>query len=219
MAGFRNRVLKILDNIYGFLTPQHSVSNLQLATPITLVHDVAREAELGSGIGEDHGWYMWSINNGLTASTFRWVYPISDQLEGLGLDPRQYSAWWPGLFSIFTRTGIGSVSSVRALWRFPPGSTLGVGDYDFLYPIFATDGTTDGTYNTTTVSTQDMKLYYDSGVSNIVSPFRQAPWLYLPKDAELCITCVAGGAVALPGLQIGCPLWIGKNGVTPPGYH
>jgi hypothetical protein len=44
---FRKKPLGLLDTIYGFVGGLRGVSRLALAQPITVVHDVSREAELG----------------------------------------------------------------------------------------------------------------------------------------------------------------------------
>ncbi len=50
---FRNAPLRLLDRIYGFVGGLRGVRSVDLSSPIVLVHDVSREAELGtySGIG------------------------------------------------------------------------------------------------------------------------------------------------------------------------
>lgn len=57
MAEFSGKPLGILDRIYRFVGSLRGVNTMELGTPIQLVHDVSRQAELGVQVTPDDGYF------------------------------------------------------------------------------------------------------------------------------------------------------------------
>jgi len=73
---FRARSLGVLDKVYDFDGGTRGLSEFDLEGAIQPVHDLSREAELGSGHGRNHGFYIMRIVN-----THVGVGSITDQLN------------------------------------------------------------------------------------------------------------------------------------------
>ncbi len=59
MAKFRSRVLTVLDRLYEIVGGNVGVDQLDLVSPIQLVHDVSRESERGEGLNPDGSSIGW----------------------------------------------------------------------------------------------------------------------------------------------------------------
>lgn len=65
MAEFNSRALAVLDRIYRFVGAPRFSRALDVAIPIQVVHDVSREAEVGSGRGLYEGYMVLEAAHGI----------------------------------------------------------------------------------------------------------------------------------------------------------
>lgn len=223
MADFRNRVLNVLDNVYGFLSEKRSISRVELEHSVQLVHDVSREAELGTGAGEDQGFGIIEINQSLIAGNLDYALNIYDLLDDctsfrLCLDSSLYRIWYMGGAAAWATTdAAGKCTSVAAQWVLPALSQRFLSSaYPGQIPFLYTDAHKD-TFLQATTPTVRAQLYAPS--TSFQPELRIRTPLYLPRGTQLTYRMVGTGVSAAPGVTLNVPIWFGKVGVTPPGMR
>jgi hypothetical protein len=210
---FRNKCLEVLDRVYDFVGGLRTVSQADLNLPIQLVHDVSREAELGSPYGRNQGYgsYNWG-NNHAGAGTLNSVYePYVSILNSLALDPvyvppaGDVDLWLIGYGAYITANTLGSLVCNLMFSAFPPET--GFVNIPFLW---AQDVVTTTDWPGTGTSLGIAEL--NDGSKNMVRNLR-LPML-LPYGCRLGIRSNTTGAA---NVFLSTVIWIGRKGTTPPG--
>jgi len=218
MGQFRNKPLGVLDRIYGFLSGKTQVSNAQLETPLTLVHDVSREAELGGGIGQNGGFLMGQVYVAVPGLN---VYRgTADPYGGLSnptfLGPHNsadYDIWWMGHAGMWVPSaGSGDIVGAGLAFAFIVNSMPFIETNPTYVPIFR-------------AATDQATVTDIAGTGSIYASMpdtdRRLPTvpLYLPPGTLVTYHLSTGAAIASPGSVFWWLLWAGKKGTTPPGMR
>lgn len=211
MVEFTRKPLKLLDGIYRFVGGLSGVSRVDLASDITLVHDVSRQAER-SGYGSFYGRVFWSeevVCPG-AASTEKIIYrrTISPLL---GYPDERYELWLMNAHAECQQSDIGDVTSV----------TMIMGKDSVSAPA----GTPQGHQEiAVTQSHAEPVAYWDAmrsssnasgGVRGGVSSIQQWP---RPRQSEW--GCFFGWQLvssAAATIHFTTEFWAGPLGSTPPG--
>jgi len=217
MAEFRNRVLAILDRIYGFTAAKSYTDKLDLNSPIQLTHDTSREAEVGSAYGLHGG---FSINtvcaaNHVGASTIRNTIDAYTKIlspgSGGGIDPvlnpvgTEVDAWIIAQQMYVSATNASKITAaINVNGDILPETTLTT------WPLFY--GTTSQFYASNWAGTGDVleevNLIGATYGKNYTFPFR------VPHDSRFALRSESTGAMNTEWRLL---LWIGRKGTAPPG--
>jgi hypothetical protein len=93
MAEFQKKPLQILDRLYGFVGGLRGARSVDLSSDITLVHDVARQAEV-NGLGGFSGNLLWQGEyTRVGASDEVNLERIADVEPALGVGTEEYELW------------------------------------------------------------------------------------------------------------------------------
>jgi len=215
MAEFRNRVLSILDRIYSFTAAKTYTDKLDLNSPMQLVHDVSREAELGSSWGRFGG---YAIANGATthagAGTEYWVldayYPF---WNGGVLDPivnpgeNEMDVWVLGI-QLQTTAAPNEVTVGWMTQSIPPAAAGGLNTFVW----FRATSTT--TYATNWGGTGNVLILCNEGTDQEPAhnpfPFR------MPHGSRFWMRTNTGAAATI---TLSILAWVGRPGTAPPGMR
>lgn len=218
MGQFRNKPLAVLDYIYGFLSGKTQVSSAQLETPLTLVHDVSREAELGGGIGQFGGYLLYQYYQSIGGANV-YQYTSSDVYDSLSNatflgphNPQNYSVWYAGYSGVWVpAAGTGDVTATSINFCVPVASRMPFTETNPIYiPIFGT-------------GSSQLPLTDQAGTGFVYSSVRSTDYglqgkpLFLPRGTLASYYVGTGAAIASPGAVIWWLAWAGKKGTTPPG--
>jgi len=205
MATFRNRPLPVLDRIYGFLSGRTSPPEIQTESPLTLVHDVSREAELGAAYGRNLGYGVQNMTQAYNS------FAVEEQQQDAyswllsGFDPQldpyenDVSIW------------IVDCHATSTVPADMDAAVLAIGNYGTLTPstietyrvlsVWDTDYATGSNYTAT------------GNVYNHV-PEWEAQWPILVHRGERLLLGVDGGGSG--SLVVYIYYWVGRKGTTPP---
>lgn len=218
MSKYSARPLQILESIYRFVGGQRSSSSVDLASPVTLVHDVGRQAERATGffaIRETDQLALLGTTDRTTltrASIFTGAsVALAGKLRDLGLDSRA-AVWLMQLTATLDPT---SVNITQAAAGLTQGGTLALNTESQLVYL-ANQG-----FGSQLIAAQDFNLCYRDGAGVDHAP-QDVPQLKLPQllaDAAgtalvILTTASGGGACQIRWSEL---LWIGPTGATPPG--
>lgn len=210
MAKFTRSILRILNRLYRFGSggPQ-GTDTLDLTSPIQLVHDVSREAELGSGKDLEGGYFFipYSVTHAGAGSVNEEITPataLGNVAETAGED---LDVW---ILEVLTHDNLNVISLLTVDLIFPstfPGLTPGAG-YTPVLPIYIQSGTTE-------VCAPGAGGYLYAGVGT--AAVRSAlPVRYPSVGATIGIRSTVTGATAFD-LFLLC--WVAPKGTTPPGVR
>jgi len=218
VAEFRARVLGILDRIYRFTAAKTYTDQLDLSSPIQLVHDVHREAELGTGIGIYDGFVnlgSWGVNHP-GGNTQRYVIdPYVSILAGASpVDPvKQYVAddidAWLMSFQVISDTSNQPATAFRFGWivdDMSPYATESMPVY-----FFEGNGTTANATNY--AGTGTIALLQKEPCDTAVPYITPLPFLF-PHTGRVSIASVSTAAC---NVFVHALLWVGARGTSPPG--
>lgn len=217
MPLFKNRVLQSLDRIYKIVGKQ-APNSIETSPPITLVHDVSREAGLGAGLGNHYG-YFWDdheISAAMAGTEWDWETPGSRIESGFIFEeapPSLDSLWlWHIACGISSDLAVGTqLTGVRVALTWPPGES-GM-DGRRLFPLLVAEGVTafgdagtlggDANVAFNNGAAEDFFYYYD----------RPVP-MAIHSTYTIRTTWSGSGSQYFWHLN-----WIGPRGVTPPGMR
>lgn len=215
MARFRNRILPMVDRLYGIIGDKTTFGQIQVEQPIQPVHNVAREAEVGSGHPVD--WNGYHVGQTITAAagsgTYNAVTEIFvEQLLGQ-LNPADYCAWvmdvqcgvangeGADVDRINVIAGTGQESDIPFL-----NNTI----YDWVQPLFYYNDT-DGHYYPSES--------WDGGLDRDVflPVWKMNRPILLPYPGAITTRFRTTAALAAPGFFSTALIWLGRKGTSPPG--
>jgi len=211
MADFRARVLGVLDRIYKFTSSKTYTSKLDLNSPIQLVHDVSREAELGGDLGRFGGWVlMGSTYAHVGASTENAVFePYANMVIAGNLTPYpitedEIDIW---LFDLAVRFDAENLTQCTAAIAYPAMEPRAV---TAEFPLFYT--TQDNFFFTDYAGSADVRLGVDSNTQRVYAQTNYPR--YIPHGARISLRSISTGAMGIDWFFFG---WVGKAGTQPPG--
>lgn len=207
MAEFLKKPLGLLDRIYGFVGGLRGTNRVDLASEITLVHDVSRGAER-IGYGREDGWARLMIRHAHGGANAQRSTQLLSVLPTLIERPASEVAIW--LMNVSGWATTNAISLVTSSVRIPQGTLpqtgTGVASYDQYIPVFNVRTVNAFTYD----GTNDYYLFEQDKDYDIGPPLP----LYCPQGAELNLRTVSTAAW---GPQVDYLFWIGAKGATPPG--
>lgn len=212
---FNARPWGVLDRIYRFVGGISPTRAISVEQPVTLVHDLSREAERGSGYGEWEGfWVFGGTNAHAGASTLVSVYwPTQAAAALLGISATEIGVWLKAVSQFCPTVDAANWSSSQVAMgyqaRISPGAPYGPAGapYRLLQWSQAAQVTAVGDAaggSTVSIAAQQMAL----------SPPWQEPSIYVPQDSAITFRSISTGVV-----NITCNLlcWVGPRGASPPG--
>lgn len=220
MAQFKHRVLGVLDRIYGFVSDKTYTSTLNLDVPISLVHDVSRQAELGSGLGNEGGYFWMQYNQAVAgASSYRYrddIYASVSSLPAWGYPvEEQYRIWYAGISLAETSSdGIGDVTSLGMGYELPINSMDFINTYRVFLPTLYTGNLQARLTDQTALSDRYISV---PGAATGNIPWNNRP-IQLPRGTLWGYSLLTGAAIS-GGVNFHVYYWIGKKGTTPPGLR
>lgn len=126
MSVISKKVLQALDFIYKFVEGQSGPLTVDLDSPVVLVHDVSRNAALGSGINNQLGYYIHQTVNvhGSGGQLFD-TYDPWTEIDALSIPRNLVSVWLVDMWAQ-TDTAL-SIDVIQTAALFPtvPGSFQG----------------------------------------------------------------------------------------------
>ncbi len=207
MSGFTQRPLQLLDGIYRFVGGLVGVNRVDLASDITLVHDVGRQAEK-SGAGGYFGRFQWretdTVNGGPTETE---ITRVANILPLLPYDlESQYELWllrasattsiadWTDLTRVNLYHGVEAASN-RYVTQINPGSQA---TYDLIVSWVQADF---------------QSIANIAGTAKAGAGWGGAPVRIFPNGyVGVSITTTASAVVDWT-----MDFWVGPMGATPPG--
>lgn len=219
MADFRARILGVLDGIYRFTAAKTYTDKLDLNAPIQLVHDVSREAELGSGKGLWGGYatlVYWGVNHP-GAGQLRYVIdPYVTLLQSATpLDPVQTFLadqldMWLISFQVHTDTVNEPATRFTFTYVFDDvNPTTGEA-----YPVAFFEGSGGTTIVTDFPGTGSEYLLRPETNSDHLQCVK-LPFLF-PHTGRVAISSQAGAAC---NVFVHALVWVGSRGTAPPGMR
>ena len=210
MADFNSRAILVLDRIYRFVGGKTLGRLFDTETPITPVHDVSREAEIGAGFGQSLGYWNWNrFRAAAGAETYRYADDIKTQLTWYS-NPDPANTWTWLLHAGFNISAATLTRCSAVLWQPAFGGVLpgtpGTPYWASLGVYFANDvgGCTDqaGTGGT-----------FEGQTTTNIEAARQYP-IPVFDGATLSLEVTVGGACSW---NFSALMWTGPKGVLPPG--
>jgi len=212
MAEFRARVLGVLDRIYKFTAAKAYTNKMDLSSPIQLVHDVSREAEV-SGLGNEIGHV---------------VIPVDITHAGSGSET--------GLIDLYGTLRGGWYEDLNEeqiqIWLLRIGASLSGTAYTELNIGFAPDNlpitTTSGHTLFPLWRAQAVEIFTNYGgaaqralvvdpTDTLIAPDSgNLPLLIPHQECRLTYRGTSTGAINVY-LRFYC--WVGPRGTTPPGMQ
>lgn len=224
MALWKARTLDALGRIFKFTAGDTLQQRMDLQTPVQPVLDISRLSALGSGVGDECGFFIVDMLDPCAAASSHWqeqlLYPILGA-SGFNLPDveRDYRIWImavssycdAGETSKITRWGAG-VSMDGTKMRLnstgeDPVFMLagGIGQPALSYPLIKSfDGSGWDLLPTCAV---------DGEGTVSLTPLP----LYIPPPAKLGTLCQTSAAMGAPGIMTIFLCWAGVKGTTPPG--
>lgn len=209
MPAFKNRVLTVLDRIYSIIGDQ-APNDIETKAPITLVHDVSRDAGLGAALGRFGGYFAdqtFLVHAGADTQ-----YAILDPYGSLqagfidvGAFPSRESIWVWHLDCFLTLSAANLTSSTISLFRPTTFPDVTQDCYQILYSYAS--ATTVG--NSAGVGSVPV----GQGATAIATP--QTPVL-IPDGGLYTFRSTSSGAMTNYATYLA---WVGPKGVPPPGMR
>lgn len=210
MAQIGNSVLRVLNRLYSFVGGVQGVQNMDLLSPVTVVHDVSREAELGSDLTPFLGFHVLTQQlNHAGADTQRAATDPFTQVATYGAIPDHDISLWLLDCTIYPSTnaiGVVYCALFQSL-QYPgvgaagyyPSKVIRVADDQAGVANFAGGGTA---YQGITANTAF------HAVDQIRDP------ILIHPGSRFTTASTSTGAMAL---IVHWFLWAGRRGTTPPG--
>jgi hypothetical protein len=214
MADFRGRVLEILDRIYHFTGTVASTSRLDLNAPIQLVHDVSREAELGSAYGRHEGFAIVGaqVTHVGASTAYTAVDPYATVIAWGGFDPgaqptREDIGLW--LMDVSVAVLNGALTSLATSLDYP--EMLPQTGTDNVFPLNYETFDTIPFCNYAGVG--DRIVMLPSLAGTVGTNYPNFP-RYLPYGTRIAFRTVTSGAEVIETRSL---VWMGQKGTSPPG--
>lgn len=213
MSEFRNKPLAVLDRIYSFLSGRTAINQVETGMPITLVHNLSREAELGAAYGRKDGIFTRTLTNThVGASTERTSWDINYYVR-IGADP----VYDPGVddvsiwlleFGVQT-SSVANLNYISILKAYQAGAFTPQATEIGIPMYYAATGV--NSFTSIAAAASQAYTYQDSDVEykNYSLP------MFFPQGTYLCIQTDSGGAV---NVQVYTVWWMGRRGTHPPGF-
>lgn len=220
MAKFRRKPLGVLDRIYGFVSGQTQTGAMTLESPITTVHDVSREAELGTGVGQFGGYFfggvVQSIAGAATADSSEDPYAAIIDPEFSLDNPQDYDVWLIDLIAETASGGSANLTSIIAVLSLPTDAAAFLGTaHDMGWPLHQwLNGGASITFRNIADTTT-----YQVLLNGLGSEARGRLPMLIPRAARLRFRIVSTAAIGGIGVAYTTLYWAGKRGVTPPGFR
>jgi len=218
MSGFRNRCLGVLDNVYGFLSARKSADSVQLQQPIQLVHDVSREAEVGSAFGLHRGLAIVELtvtHGGATTELARLDIHNEILNSSSGPDPidlqiqafRDFDVW---LIDYTAANSAAVVTTAYVALNYPAINPEAAVTYT-VYPLALLDSDAHGWSNYTATGLQRVLVM----ANQLVYPRIPRP-IYIPPGTYFTSRSTTTGAASIEYRLL---VWVGRQGTMPPGVY
>ena len=213
MSIFRQRVLGMLDRIYGFVGPVSSTNNLDLSAPVQLVHDVSRQAALGTHKGFEGGYVSVPLELVVAGAGYDHLqielYPyLVTNLSGFDAD--RHRVWALRVDAYTEWNDLPTITDVTAGVVNGPGGMEFIGPaYQAIHMMFFGDGTGSNFY-----AGPGADRY---GLLANLYPGNPYPILLVPGGSYLAGAANVTGGIATPGVLFHFLLWVALKDVPPPG--
>lgn len=215
MPPFKNRILGVLDTMYGILGDK-APNDVETQTPIQLVHDVSREAEIGSGLGINSGyfWDEYSLTvDGVThGSNNVWGKLLAGFIfEGAPPKVNEINIWF--IAATAWLDGDNDITSLSAFLRFPVSTNPDLVNQAYI-PVFWSDG---ATLVTSTFGSLEYIAYTPGGPTHFFEWASSGGRpLLIPRNTTMS---VEGNSTAPNVVKMQYLYWIGAKGTAPPGMR
>lgn len=222
MALIRKRVLGVIDRVYDLVGAKRNPTDLDVSLPVQCVHDIARQGELGSGLGQSSGFIWWHRHEATAAaSSYRNGEDIDAWIEATSLanefDVEKHWVWFMGWAGGWTDVnGNGDVDEASLGFIFPAGNRFRYDSdtEDDTVLVWLADSTQPIMSNEAgSVTRPSIFGAANSFVSVGTMPSRPFP---IPQGSAIG-TYVKTNAAIANGYDFYCLLWVGTRGVMPPG--
>lgn len=213
MALIARKVLDALQGIYR--TVDAPPSRIDFGNPITPVHDVSRQAEIGAALGPDHGFFVYHHEFDMSAGTNQYLQQdlyafVNASSWSATFNTRDYWIWFMGGVGVYVpQAGLGDIDEATVGLQIPDGAA------DFLtgtlagyFPIFQAAGDQ-------ALARIDNAIRYESvplaGSKPLPVPF------FCPQGTLISAAIDPNAGIANPGAILDIQFWAGRRGTTPPG--
>ena len=200
MAKFFRRPLEALDWIYNFAEGLTHLSSMAVDGEIQPVHDLSREAEVGSGLSQELGYFIdGSIHVHSGSGTIRDTLDPWAQVDLHRPIRAGSGVWMIAGFCHQTSSGDFTEAGISVTYPTIPDAFLAgnqIGTHFFPDALVA-------------VISGDIVAGDDTRVTNLVD----MP-LYIPDGSTINNVSTAGGAITIDVMNL---FWAGAKGVLPPG--
>lgn len=199
MAKFTARPLGILENIYRFIGGQTGPNEVQLDGGIQMVHDVSREAEVGTAQTPALGYTLSgaTVSHVGTGDLFSAIDIYDRAFETL--DPIDVDVW--AIDALCTVNDPGDFASASLGIRYPLLSGAFESQQDHLLYSWTTPGGA-------------LRAGGDTTVPGVAIPVELPK--YLPHGSSLLLQSTADN-VGTISINIWLLLWVGARSALPPG--
>lgn len=222
MGKFKRRPLGVVDRIYGFTGASSQVAQVALEVPITMVHDVSREAEYGSGIGQNNGFFWWQ--NDLThagAGVLRTFQdPMNAAIYGgissdVAEDRRRLNVWF--LRHYIEATAVANLTTVSVALVFP-AAAYPYSPNEAVIPLGLYRGGNvsyvQSIANSTATGDRTMMIRRTVTGEDWTSNDLERPPLFVPDGGVITMRSDATGVGVVRLFSL---WWVGAKGALPPG--
>lgn len=217
MALIKNRPLGVLDRIYNFVGAQ-TPTEADVDVPVQFVHDLSREAEIGSAFGRFRGYAVFiATNTHAGAGVIRSAWDPYARIVAGSIDPNysptelDMDVWLLGFqTTVQTPANLTTLSiGWSPLGAIPPSTTDAV--FPLLYSTEFNRPFSQGN------ALGDLYLAAQEGTdpSANVPGFLPRP-LYMPHGSTFTLRSNAGGAT---NVQASFLVWVGRVGTAPYGSY
>lgn len=207
MARIYTRVLELLGRLYDFPGSKSSPSTVDLISPVTVVHDVSRQAELA--LGKD--WLVTARQTHVAAGILEDVMDVygggaGTPMNGYGVDADEW-VWLMDCWAAITAGA--SVNFALAAISVSGYAAVDVGLHD-------------GTPNAH--PDKFIKFYDDSVGSSILIDgsasvdLTKTPTLIFPRTGAITFLSAETGDVGIT-VDFTAHIWVGQKGIYPPGLR
>jgi len=216
MARFLYKPLGVLDRLYNLVGKQ-APNQVDVESPIALVHDVSRDAGLSSGFGNQGGYFWLQDNTHVHVGNDRlfsvmtpWGY-IAAGFMTEGRKPNMEDVWMWHISSFISTTDPTKVTEASIAVVLQAGQTGRTND---IYKPLQDVTTGWGDYGN---EAHDDRVYLGLSEDQTASMRVDERPFYLPKDSTYTFHSKTSDGPC--SFQFDIQGWVGPKGVPPPGMR